>query len=701
MRAARLIGTLVLLSSSSASTVQRRGPDAKVVRREVPAGGLNQLNEPVLTQPKPPASQVEVSVTPRAKLQKVIAAIESLASVTADQKRDAIEAVHLLQHKPIFTEADKTKLMNSLRLAEQHFTAEGAAKEDLAVSQSDLATIFQTNDAAGHLVPMEEARWQDAYQGDMLYSCDAQKQAFLEMEQKARDGQTPSYGIGTPWSGSNMKYCFAPSTKAEVRSAIGYGINQIKKAVPCIQFTDVGYGSGTNCASGPAVYITSENSGCWSYVGEISFWSSQGLNLQSPGCDSIGTAIHELLHALGVAHEQSRPDRETYVTVHYDRISSAGAGQFDIDQRADAARPYDILSVMHYSLTAFSSTGGNTIDVRDAGYALYTTNPSEFYRYPAGNRLGMTQLDADQMADFYRQVAGTCTSSQLTGSGSCTDTLVDGQAWSDIYGQGCSTYHSMQQNGQISDCSVYISGLYCCECGGGLRFQEWAATTSPSPAPTPTPPTPTPAPTPCLDDATYRDPQFGDSCSGWAIYVCNGFDFSAGLIAACPVSCGTCTGTPTPTPTPPPPPPPPPPTTTTITTTTRTTTTKTTTTPAPPPPPPPPPAPTCSDSTTYRDPYFNDNCNGWSNYVCSGFDFSSALEAACPNACRTGCPEVTSTTTTTTTRRGNPCQDSSSYRDPHWGDSCSAWNNYFCSGFSFTDELERNCPTACKTAGCS
>ena len=58
------------------------------------------------------------------------------------------------------------------------------------------------------------------------------------------------------------------------------------------------------------MYITSEDQGCWSYVGVLSSYDTQGFNLQSPGCDSTGTAMHEIAHALGMSHEQSRTDRE-------------------------------------------------------------------------------------------------------------------------------------------------------------------------------------------------------------------------------------------------------------------------------------------------------------------------------------------------------------------------------------------------------
>ena len=57
------------------------------------------------------------------------------------------------------------------------------------------------------------------------------------------------------------------------------------------------------------VGITSESTGCWSYIGLLSIGRQQ-LNL-GPGCltGQKGVAEHEMLHALGTYHEQSRPDR--------------------------------------------------------------------------------------------------------------------------------------------------------------------------------------------------------------------------------------------------------------------------------------------------------------------------------------------------------------------------------------------------------
>lgn len=57
---------------------------------------------------------------------------------------------------------------------------------------------------------------------------------------------------------------------------------------------------------------------CWSYVGDLQ--NGQVLSL-GPGCDHKAVIEHELLHALGFYHMQSRQDRDDYVKIWLDQVT--------------------------------------------------------------------------------------------------------------------------------------------------------------------------------------------------------------------------------------------------------------------------------------------------------------------------------------------------------------------------------------------
>ncbi|GMR57512.1 hypothetical protein PMAYCL1PPCAC_27706, partial [Pristionchus mayeri] len=84
-------------------------------------------------------------------------------------------------------------------------------------------------------------------------------------------------------------------------------------------------------------------------------------------------------HALGMWHEQSRPEAEDYVTVSLQNIQDAYQGQFTQGNPNDAEDfgvPYDYGSVMHYEQNAFS--------VRRDLLSMRTKDPK--YQWTIGQR---------------------------------------------------------------------------------------------------------------------------------------------------------------------------------------------------------------------------------------------------------------------------------------------------------------------------
>ncbi len=113
-------------------------------------------------------------------------------------------------------------------------------------------------------------------------------------------------------------------------------------------------------------------SGCSSSVGRVG--GRQYINLAS-GC-STGNNIHEIGHAIGLYHEHTRGDRDTYVTVNFGNIQSGREYNFyTYIQRGTDGQDYtstlDFGSIMMYSSYAFSNNGQPTITKKDG--STFTT----------------------------------------------------------------------------------------------------------------------------------------------------------------------------------------------------------------------------------------------------------------------------------------------------------------------------------------
>jgi hypothetical protein len=86
---------------------------------------------------------------------------------------------------------------------------------------------------------------------------------------------------------------------------------------------------------------------------------------------TIGTILHEMGHVIGLWHEQSRPDRDTYITINYANVIKGSWGNFEVvTDNQQILGPYDYASVMQYIPYAFSRNGGDVIETIPAGIPL-------------------------------------------------------------------------------------------------------------------------------------------------------------------------------------------------------------------------------------------------------------------------------------------------------------------------------------------
>lgn len=109
-----------------------------------------------------------------------------------------------------------------------------------------------------------------------------------------------------------------------------------------------------------------------------------------------GTILHEMGHVIGLWHEQSRSDRDTYVSVNYQNLIKGSRFNFDIVQdNVQNLTFYDYASLMQYPAFSFTRNGGPAIETIPAGMPVgsYDGIPVPATTdYSAGDKEGIERL---------------------------------------------------------------------------------------------------------------------------------------------------------------------------------------------------------------------------------------------------------------------------------------------------------------------
>lgn len=294
------------------------------------------------------------------------------------------------------------------------------------------------------------------------------------------------------------------------------------------------------------VLFRDNGSGCSSFLGRIG--GRQEIHI-TEGCGQ-GGVVHEILHAAGFYHEQSRGDRDDFVTIAFNEISPGHEDNFEKrDSRGVEIGAYDYASIMHYSSRAFSRSGRPTIIPKVPGVTI-------------GQREGLSTLDRAAIEELYASTQPPAPPAPGPTPPAPPPPSVDSGSFTGTYSSNRGNV-SCTQSGAAVNCQ-YPGGVLICaangvalECGwsgggqGRAAFQRqangviagtygdlfsnnsrgaWTLTplppggaTPPAPGPTPPPPGPAPAAAPAPIAGNYQTTRGPMACTESGTIITCGF----------------------------------------------------------------------------------------------------------------------------------------------------------------------------------
>jgi len=267
---------------------------------------------------------------------------------------------------------------------------------------SDFQFEFAAQDSPLNDEPEDNYDWiklAGAFEGDIILSDLEQLNQLNQSAAVQNNAVKQSQKI---WSKGVIPYVISNSFNAYERGQIASAMASYH-AKTCIKFVP---------RSSHRDYIhLYRGSGCSSMVGKQG--GKQVVSLGN-GCFSTGVIIHELMHAAGFWHEQSRADRDSYIRINWGNIITGmeyNFQKYNWNTIQHLNEPYNLRSIMHYGSKAFSKNGRNTLDAINGGNIGHL-----------GQRGGFSQIDLNKLKKLYK-CGGTTTTTTTTGGGNrnCKD----------------------------------------------------------------------------------------------------------------------------------------------------------------------------------------------------------------------------------------------------------------------------------------
>ncbi len=304
-------------------------------------------------------------------------------------------------------------------------------------------TDLRTGTYRGHRVVFENVNGEAVYQGDIILGRTADVEGGPHHPGRGVTPQSISVSGGFfVWPGGRIPFEIDSALPASQQKIIHQAIDHWTN-LTLIRFVDKGpddinyvrFTSGTSTIA------------CSSNVGRMQGEQyGQYINLP-PGC-GLGETIHEMGHAVGLWHEQSRTDRNRFVTILYDNIDIESAYNFDQQfGNGQDIGPYDFNSIMHYGAYDFA---------RDFLSATIETVPAGI---PIGQREGLSPGDIQGVQWLYGQPAAKTAVATAPGG---LEVRVDGTLVPDgtAFDWAPGERHTIEAAAQGDDPTRYLFGVW-------------------------------------------------------------------------------------------------------------------------------------------------------------------------------------------------------------------------------------------------
>ncbi|XP_065203961.1 zinc metalloproteinase nas-8-like [Planococcus citri] len=170
------------------------------------------------------------------------------------------------------------------------------------------------------------------------------------------------------WPSSTIPYEISSKISKPTRDEIKRGIALLESKT-CLKFKQrtggcrekrfLSFLFGTKpCMPEDYIFFQDDDRDCYADIGRRG--GKQIINVGDCS-EAVFLIIHEIMHALGFAHEHQRMDRDEYIEVRYNNLIARYKSEFDKLDSDTMGIPYDFYSVMHYDSYSWSKDGNKPV----------------------------------------------------------------------------------------------------------------------------------------------------------------------------------------------------------------------------------------------------------------------------------------------------------------------------------------------------